>query len=130
MLPISFFDPTAPEDDIIAFRAGTEFNSSANLQVNQLLFDGSYFIGIQASKLLIDVQKIQKTRTNEEVLFSVIEAYHIAAVAQENLMFSDSIYKITSKLEEKQKKSFYLITNIFLHFIKKCLFKNIILNLF
>ena len=104
VLPISFFDPTAPEDDIIAFRAGTEFNSSANLQVNQLLFDGSYFIGIQASKLLIDVQKIQKTRTNEEVLFSVIEAYHIAAVAQENLMFSDSIYRITSKLEEKQKK--------------------------
>ena len=104
VLPISFFDPTAPEDDIIAFRAGTEFNSSANLQVNQLLFDGSYFIGIQASKLLIDVQKIQKKRTNEEVLFSVIEAYHIAAVAQENLMFSDSIYKITSKLEEKQKK--------------------------
>ena len=104
VLPISFFDPTAPEDDIIAFRAGTEFNSSANLQVNQLLFDGSYFIGIQASKLLIDVQKIQKTRTNEEVLFSVIEAYHIAAVAQENLMFSDSIYRITSNLEEKQKK--------------------------
>ena len=87
----------------MAFRAGTEFNSNASLQVNQLLFDGSYFVGIEASKLLIELQNIQKTRTKEEVLFAVIDAYHIACVASENLAFADSIFQITSNLEIKQK---------------------------
>lgn len=103
VLPISFFSPGAPEDEVVAFRAGTEFNSNASLQVNQLLFDGSYFIGIEASKLLIQLQNIQKTRTNEEVLFAVIDAYHIACVAKENYRFADSIYQITANLEIKQR---------------------------
>ena len=103
VLPVSFFNPAAPEEEIIAFRAGTEFNSNASLQVNQLLFDGSYFVGIQASKLLIELQQQQKTRTKEEVLFAVIDAYHIAAIALENLSFVDSIYQLTSALEERQK---------------------------
>jgi len=104
VLPISFFNPTAPEDEILAFRAGTEFNTNASFQVNQLLFDGSYFVGIQASKILIELQRQQKTRTKEEVIFAVIDAYHIAAIAQENLSFVDSIYQLTAKLEENQKR--------------------------
>ena len=108
VLPVSFFNPGAPEDEVIAFRAGTEFNSSASLQVNQLLFDGSYFVGIEASKLLIKLQNIQKTRTNEEVLFAVIDAYHIACVAKENSGFADSIYRITANIEAKQKSYFEL----------------------
>ena len=104
VLPASFINPNAPEDQVIAFRAGTEFSSGASLQVNQLLFDGSYFVGIEASKLLINLQNIQKSRSREDVLFSVIEAYHIAAVAQVNLAFADSIYQLTSTLENKQQK--------------------------
>ena len=103
VLPASFINPNAPEDQVIAFRAGTEFSSGASLQVNQLLFDGSYFVGIEASKLLINLQNIQKSRSREDVLFSVIEAYHIAAVAQVNLAFADSIYQLTSTLENKQQ---------------------------
>jgi outer membrane protein TolC len=103
VLPVSFFNPAASEEEIIAFRAGTEFNSNASLQVNQLLFDGSYFVGIQASKLLIELQRQQKTRTKEDVIFAVIDAYHIAAVARENRSFADSIYQLTTTLEEKQK---------------------------
>ena len=39
VIDASFFNPLAQEGEIIAFRAGTEFNSSASLRVNQLLFD-------------------------------------------------------------------------------------------
>ena len=82
VIDASFFNPQSPEGQVIAFRAGTEFNSSASLNVNQLLFDGSYFVGLEASKLLIELQSIQKNRSREEVLFGVIEAYHIASVAR------------------------------------------------
>ena len=91
VIDASFFNPQSPEGQVIAFRAGTEFNSSASLNVNQLLFDGSYFVGLEASKLLIELQSIQKNRSREEVLFGVIEAYHIASVATENNLFADSV---------------------------------------
>lgn len=104
VLPASFLNPNASEDDFIAFRAGTEFSAGANLQINQLLFDGSYFVGIEASKLLIELQQIQKARSREDVLFSVIEAYQITAVAKVNLSFADSIYQLTATLESKQQK--------------------------
>lgn len=103
VLPVSFFSPGATEEEVIAFRAGTEFNSNASLQVNQLLFDGSYFVGVQASKLLIELQNIQKTRSQEDVIFAVIDSYNIAAVAKVNSVFSDSIYSLTAALEEQQK---------------------------
>ena len=103
VLPASFFNPNAPADQVIAFRAGTEFNSSASLRVNQLLFDGSYFVGLEASKLLVELQSIQKTKSREDVLFSVIEAYHIAVVAKENRSYANSILQLTLQLEETQK---------------------------
>jgi outer membrane protein TolC len=103
VIDASFFNPLAGEGEVIAFRAGTEFNSSASFNVNQLLFDGSYFVGVQASKLLVELQSIQKSRSREEVLFSVIEAYHIASVASENKLFADSILELTLNLEQKQK---------------------------
>jgi len=103
VIDASFFNPLAQQGEVIAFRAGTEFNSSASLRVNQLLFDGSYFVGVEASRLLVDLQSIQQLRTREEVLFSVIEAYHIATIAEENKSFADSILHITQQLEEKQK---------------------------
>ena len=103
VIDASFFNPQAGEGEVIAFRAGTEFNSSASLNVNQLLFDGSYFVGLEASKLLIELQSIQKNRSREEVLFGVIEAYHIASVATENNLFADSVLQLTLQVEEKQK---------------------------
>ncbi|MDB3905372.1 TolC family protein [Crocinitomicaceae bacterium] len=103
VIDASFFNPSAGEGEVIAFRAGTEFNSSASLNVNQLLFDGSYFVGLEASKLLVELQSIQKNRSREEVLFGVIEAYHIASVATENDLFADSVLQLTLRVEEKQK---------------------------
>ena len=52
---------------------------------------------------MIELQSIQKNRSREEVLFGVIEAYHIASVATENNLFADSVLQLTLQVEEKQK---------------------------
>ena len=69
VIDASFFNPLAGEGEVIAFRAGTEFNSSASLNINQLLFDGSYFVGVQASKLLVELQSIQKVEQEKKFFF-------------------------------------------------------------
>jgi len=103
VLDAKFFNPAAPDGETISFRAGTKYNSSANLQVNQLIFNGSYFVGVEASKLLIKLQETLLSKSKEDAVFDVVQAYHLAAVAKENLRFVDSMVLITEKLVEKQK---------------------------
>jgi outer membrane protein len=99
----SFINPNAGPDETIAFKAGTDFNSGANLQVNQLLFNGSYIVALQVSKFYIDFQASVTMQTKETVVFNVVQAYEMCAVAKDNLQFVDSMVNITKGLVTKQQ---------------------------
>ncbi len=103
-----FINPNAPDGETISFRAGTKYNSSANLQVNQLIFNGSYFIGVEAAKQIVNLQQTLLSQSQEEVLFNIIQAYQLVAVSKENVRFSDSMLRVTNQLIEKQKNYFDL----------------------
>lgn len=99
----NFINPNAPADETISFRAGTTYSANGTLQVNQLLFNGSYLVGLQVAKLFVDFQKTLATQNQEDVVFNVIQAYQIAAVGKENLVFADSMVNLTKNLVDKQK---------------------------
>jgi len=103
VLDAKFFNPAAAKGETISFRAGTTFNSSANLQVNQLIFNGSYFVALEASKLLLKLQETLLSKSKEDVVFDVVQAYHLVAVAKESQRFVDSMVIITQNLVDKQK---------------------------
>lgn len=103
-----FFNPMAGDDELVSFRAGTNFSGNGTLQVSQLIFNGSYFIGVEAAKQMIDLQKTLLVQTQEEVVFNVMNAYHLAAVSKENKRFSDSMVVVTEQLVKKQKNFFDL----------------------
>lgn len=99
----NFINPNAGPDETIAFTAGTKFSSNGTLQANQLLFNGSYLVGVQVAKLYIDFQQTLDTQTKEGVIFNVIQAYQIAAVAKENIAFTDSMVLLTKEMVDKQQ---------------------------
>lgn len=103
VIDAQFFDPTAPPGTLVSFRAGTDYSSSATFEVGQLLFNGSYIIGLQASRYYANFQVSAANITKEEIVFNVIQAYQLAAIAKENLNFVDSMVSITEKLIEKQE---------------------------
>ena len=103
VLSASFFNPFAPEDEIIAFRAGTKFNTNAALQINQLLFNGSYIVGLEFSKFLIEMQEAFIEKSELEVCYQVKLAYQASVVAKENLVFLDSMLYLTQKTFLQQK---------------------------
>ena len=84
-----FLNPNANEGEIVSFKGGTDYSLLGNVQVNQLLFNGSYFVALSASRVLIEMQKTLDLKTKEDVVFNVSQAYHLAAVAKENLIFVD-----------------------------------------
>ncbi len=103
VLDAKFFNPAAPEGAVVAFRAGTEYTTTGTLQVNQIIFNGSYIIGLQASKFFQEFQKTVSYQSKEEVIFKVIQAYELAAVAKQNLVFADSLVLTTQQLIDKQQ---------------------------
>jgi outer membrane protein len=99
----NFINPNAAPGETIAFKAGTDYSTSGTFQVNQLLFNGSYLVGLKVAQLYIDFQKTLEYQTKENVVFNVIQSYNIASVAKDNIAFVDSMVLISDNLIEKQK---------------------------
>ncbi len=64
---------------------GTEMQVGANLRVDQLLFSGSYIVGLQAAKTYLQISKNDKKKTKIEVKNMVTLAYGNALVALRNI---------------------------------------------
>jgi outer membrane protein len=98
VLPANAFNPNAPEGELIGLQFGTDFNVNAGIQVNQLLFNGNYLIGLQAVKALkvLNEQLLQKSE--KDVRFAVSEAYYTCLVLQENALILDSTLSKTNEI--------------------------------
>ncbi len=64
---------------------GTEQNVNATATWNQLIFDGSYIVGIQSARTLLQISENAKTKTNLEIKKAVINAYGNVLLAEENV---------------------------------------------
>lgn len=62
-------------DEFIPVQFGTKYNASAGLQLSQLLFNQSYFVGLKAAKNSEDLYRLRKIMTEEDVIFNVSSSY-------------------------------------------------------
>lgn len=99
----SFINPNAQPGETIEFRAGTTYSAAGTLQASQLVFNGSYIIGLKAANYLTQFQETASNITKEDVIFNVIQAYQLASVAKANIQFVDSMVIITEELINKQQ---------------------------
>lgn len=63
---------------------GKPHNMTASFDANQLIFDGRYFIGLQARKELMRMSEYQLSQTEIEVKKQITNAYYQALVAQKS----------------------------------------------
>jgi outer membrane protein TolC len=99
----SLFNPSAPPGEVMAFQMGQKYNVSAALNVSQLLFDGSYIIGLQFAKFYKKMSETQVELTKQEVKQLTREAYYQVLVAKKNLELMDSLVPITEEMMRQMK---------------------------
>jgi len=102
----NLFNPMAPEGEVMEFQMGQKFNTSLTFNVNQLLFDGSYLVGLKFAKFWNEMNANNAERTKAEIKAMVREAYYNVLVAQKNLELVDSILVSTEKLQKETKVLF------------------------
>ncbi|HZW63295.1 MAG TPA: TolC family protein [Flavobacteriaceae bacterium] len=97
------FNINTPEG-FIPLRFGTKQNVNATATLSQLLFDGSYLVGLQSAKVYLQISKNAKVKTDLEVRKAVINAYGNVLLAEESIAILTRNIEILSKnLEETTK---------------------------
>jgi outer membrane protein len=102
LLPGEFFGG-AP-GTFIPVRFGVKYNASATLQLQQLLFDGQVFIGLQARKTSIEFQTKNKEVTEEMIKTNIYKIYYQLVVSKTQIDLLDANISRLSKLEYDTKE--------------------------
>jgi len=82
MLIPNFFD--GKFDEKIAVQFGTQHNLNVNFSLSQLLFNGSYFVGLQTSSIYRKLADQNHERTLMNVLETVTNTYYMILVSDES----------------------------------------------
>lgn len=83
---------------------GTKQNVSATATWNQLIFDGSYIVGIQSAKTLLQISENAKTKTDLQIKKAVINAYGNVLLAEENVaIFKNNVDNVQQNYDETKE---------------------------
>lgn len=83
LVPAEFFGGAPGEFIAVAF--GTRHSVNAGATLNQLIFDGSYIVALQASKTYLQYYNNLKQKTDVEIREAVTNAYGNVLLAQESI---------------------------------------------
>lgn len=89
--------PVDTPEGFIPVRFGTKQSMNASATWSQLIFDGSYIVGIQSVQTLLQISKNAKTKTDLEIKKAVINAYGNVLLAEESV---DILKKNVSTLKK------------------------------
>ena len=102
-------------DEKIPVQFGTQHNANVNFVVSQLIFNGSYFVGLQTSKIYRQLADQNHERTQLNVLETVTNTYYLILVSQESLRILNSNLKNLEKthfeISEMYKEGFVAETD-------------------
>lgn len=83
-------DFTGQTDDLQEAQFGTKYNVNGGVSVNQIIFDGSYIVGLQAARVYKDLAINAREKSEQEIQDQVTTAYSSVLVARENVETLDS----------------------------------------
>ena len=95
---------------------GVKDNITADLTVSQLIFSGSYIVGLQATKVYYNFSKQTDEKTKLDVAETVVNTYHMLQLAEESRKILtqnlDNINKTLSEITEMNKQGFLEKTDV------------------
>ncbi|MDG2396998.1 MAG: TolC family protein [Flavobacteriaceae bacterium] len=104
IVPAEFFGGKSGEFAEINF--GTEQIANASISLKQLLFDGTYIVGLQGIKLYLEVAENLNEKTKQKIKSSIITAYTNVLLAKENVKILSKNLEILSKNIEETHQLF------------------------
>ena len=108
LVPAEFFGGNPGEFSELTF--GTEQNLIGSLKMEQLIFDGSYLVGLEASRVYLSISENLFEKTHLEVRKLITNIYSNALLARFNILFLE---KNKASLEDNFEEIHQLFKNGF-----------------
>ncbi len=106
LIPEDMRPPGIGPGDKIPISFSTAYDANYSVSVSQMVFDGSWFVGLQAAKVFLDITNQQAERTEIEIRAAVAKAYFLVLSARENLKaFKDIL--IVNEVTLRETKALY-----------------------
>jgi outer membrane protein TolC len=106
----NFLQPVMGGPDNLELAFSRPYTSGITLSANQLLFDGTFILGVKASKEFVNLAQLNLSRTQIETEVNVSKAYYLVLLfdANEQMMQKNivSLTKTKSDLEQFYKNGF------------------------
>lgn len=103
LIDISKFMPGVPEGTEQEVSFGQKYDGIMDLGINQMIFNGSYFVGLEASKALIELSEKQTVRAKVDLIESVKKAYYVVLNTKERLnLVNSNLERIKSLLTDTE----------------------------
>ncbi|MEN9363886.1 MAG: hypothetical protein RI903_1195, partial [Bacteroidota bacterium] len=100
-IPAKIFNPAAAEGELIAAKFGVENSGFANVSLSQLVFDGTYLLGLKASSVYKDLAVKSVTQSKQQVAENVTKAYYGILVNEKRLaLLSLNVSRLDTLLKE------------------------------
>ncbi len=99
LLPAEFFGGNAGEFAEVAF--GTKHNMNATATLTQLIFDGSYLVGLQSAKTYLKISENAKEKTELSIREAIINSYGNVLLSEESIgILTNNIATLEQNLTE------------------------------
>ncbi len=109
LIPAEFFGGNQGEFAEITFGTKNTMNASATL--NQLIFDGSYLVGLQSAKTYLKISENAKEKTEHGIREAVINAYGNVLLSEESVLILE---KNLATLEKNLRETNQIYLNGFI----------------
>ncbi|WP_295127790.1 TolC family protein [uncultured Chitinophaga sp.] len=101
LLDASNFDPTVPKGTLVPFAFGLKYNAGGQVNINQVLFDPSVLVALQARRTLEELANKNVKKAEIDVKAQVYQSYYSVLSAQKALDFlSGNIGRLEQMLNE------------------------------
>jgi len=99
LVPAEFFGGESGELAEVQF--GVNYNLTGSVTATQLIADGTYFIGLQAAKTVVELARVQKSKAEQEIKVATADAYYTVLLAQANFdILTENVANLDKTLEE------------------------------
>ena len=103
LIPGDFFGQPGT---LVPLKFGVNYSGTAGFELNQLLFDGQVFVGLQARKTAMEWQQKNAEVTEEMIKANIYKIYYQLVVSKEQIAIIDANTERLEKLSHDSKELF------------------------
>jgi len=92
--------------EYIGVKFGTQYVGRASLNVDQMIFNGSYFVGLKASRTYTELSRKDVISSKTDLVVAIKKAYYSVLVSRERLALVEKNYQRLDSLLKQTKAMF------------------------